>query len=84
MVGCDAHAVTSHRGQRLTFTEVVLVDLAARGTPPDAIAAELGLGAEAVERHLARVYAKLGVRSQAELSARSGLRRPAADTGGER
>jgi DNA-binding NarL/FixJ family response regulator len=54
----------------LTATEVVIADLAVRGCGTDEIARELRLSARAVERHLVRVYRKLGAGPGAELAAR--------------
>jgi len=48
---------------RLTATEIVIGDLAARGEAAEAIATELGLSVGAVEEHLARIYAKVGTGS---------------------
>jgi DNA-binding CsgD family transcriptional regulator len=52
---------------RLTATELVIADLAARGRRNAEIARELALSAKTVERNLTRIYRKLGVRSRAEL-----------------
>jgi DNA-binding NarL/FixJ family response regulator len=54
----------------LTATELVVADLAARGKADHEIADELGVASATVERHLAHAYAKLGVRSRAELITR--------------
>lgn len=54
----------------LTATELVVADLAARGKRNHEIADELGVAPATVERHLAHVYGKLGVRSRAELITR--------------
>jgi DNA-binding CsgD family transcriptional regulator len=59
-------------GESLTATEIVIADLAARGTRDDEIAAQLGLGSAAVVSHLERICRKLGIGSRAELSASSG------------
>lgn len=54
--------------QRLTPRERDVALLAARGLRNRQIAAELGLSVNTISNHLKRVYAKLGVRSRAELS----------------
>ena len=58
-------------GPGLTEGEQRVAELAARGLGNRAIAAELFLSANTVEATLTRVYAKLGVRSRAELAARA-------------
>lgn len=55
----------------LTATERRVADLAAAGRSTKAIAAELVVSAKTVEKHLTSIYAKLGVRSRAELAARA-------------
>lgn len=56
---------------RLTATELVVADLAARGKLVTEIADELGVARNAVEQHLSRVYRKLGVGSRTELVSRA-------------
>jgi pimeloyl-ACP methyl ester carboxylesterase/DNA-binding CsgD family transcriptional regulator len=48
-------------GQRLSSRELEVLELVADGMTNDAIAARLVLSVRTVERHLANVYAKLGV-----------------------
>jgi DNA-binding CsgD family transcriptional regulator len=55
----------------LTESERRVAELAAVGRSNKEIAAELYMGLSTVEAHLSRVYRKLGVRSRAELAARS-------------
>jgi DNA-binding NarL/FixJ family response regulator len=50
----------------LTERETEIVVLAARGLPNAQIAEELNLSEATVKRHLANVYAKIGVRSRSE------------------
>jgi DNA-binding NarL/FixJ family response regulator len=45
--------------------------LVARGLSNKEVAAELFLSSKTVQYHLTRVYAKLGIRSRAELAARN-------------
>ena len=56
--------------QRLTPTELVIADLAARGRRNREIAAELDLSPKTVEWNLTRIYRKLGLRSRTELAIR--------------
>lgn len=53
----------------LTVREQQLADLASAGLSSAEIAAELTLSVRTVEHHLSSVYAKLGLRSRAELAA---------------
>ena len=57
-------------GERLTSAEARVVELSARGLTNRAVADQLVLSPKTVEAHLARAYAKLGVRSRAELGRR--------------
>jgi DNA-binding NarL/FixJ family response regulator len=50
----------------LTERETEIVVLAARGLPNAQIAEELNLSEATIKRHLANVYAKIGVRSRSE------------------
>ena len=52
----------------LTPTERRVAELVARGSPNKSVAAALFVTVGTVEAHLSRVYAKLGVRSRAELA----------------
>jgi len=54
----------------LTQTEERVADLVRRGRTNKEVAAELVISVSAVERHLTRIYGKLGVRSRTELVAR--------------
>ena len=57
-------------GDELTATEQRVAALVAEGRTNREVAAELVVSVRAVEANLTRVYAKLGVRSRAELAAR--------------
>jgi DNA-binding CsgD family transcriptional regulator len=57
-------------GDELTATEQRVATLVAGGRTNREVAAELVVSVRAVEANLTRVYAKLGVRSRAELAAR--------------
>ena len=75
---CDrelaAGGVNVVRGHRefddLTPQEEAVAGLVAQGRSNKEVAAELFLSVKTVQFHLTRVYAKLGVRSRAELAAR--------------
>jgi DNA-binding CsgD family transcriptional regulator len=54
----------------LAPTQAEVAALAAAGRTNREIAEALGLAVKTVERHLARVYRKLGIRSRNELAAR--------------
>jgi DNA-binding NarL/FixJ family response regulator len=54
----------------LTPTERRVAELVAEGRPTKVVAGELFVSVKTVEGHLSRIYAKLGVRSRAELAAR--------------
>jgi DNA-binding NarL/FixJ family response regulator len=60
--------MTGDSGKALTATEVVIADLAVRGSTNADIARDLDLTPATVERNLSRIYRKLGIRSQAELT----------------
>jgi DNA-binding CsgD family transcriptional regulator len=61
----------------LTPTERRVAELVAEGHATKEVAAELFVSAKTVEGHLSHIYAKLGVRSRAELAARfRGIDRP--------
>ena len=73
----EAHAESARVGARratpsgtLSPTEELVAALAAQGRSNKQIAGELHVTANTVEKHLSRVYAKVGVRSRAELAAR--------------
>ncbi|MGQ0575420.1 MAG: LuxR C-terminal-related transcriptional regulator [Pseudonocardia sp.] len=78
----DALASLGSRGRRaaaaeqgpasLTAREREVAELAAGGLSAREIAAALFIGERTVESHLARAYARLGVRSKVELAARAG------------
>jgi len=53
----------------LSPVEERIAQLAARGQSDRAVAAELGISPQSVERHLSRVFRKLGARTRAELPA---------------
>lgn len=56
----------------LTPTEERVAELVAAGSSNREVAAALVVGVKTVERHLTRIYAKLGVRTRAELARRAG------------
>lgn len=58
------------RSEALTATEARVASLAAEGRSTKEIASVLVVSAKTVEKHLTSIYAKLGVRSRAELAAR--------------
>jgi DNA-binding CsgD family transcriptional regulator len=58
----------------LTVAEQRTAELAAGGLANKEIARTLSVSVHTVERHLSRVYAKLGVRSRSQLAARLGTR----------
>jgi DNA-binding CsgD family transcriptional regulator len=55
-------------GEVLTPTEQRVADLVAEGHPNKEIAARLFVTVKAVEAHLTRIYAKLGIHSRSELT----------------
>ncbi|MFC7339858.1 LuxR C-terminal-related transcriptional regulator [Saccharopolyspora griseoalba] len=63
----------------LTPQEEAVTRLVARGMSNKEVAAELFLSSKTVQYHLTRVYAKLGIRSRAELAARNNPDPPAED-----
>ena len=70
-------------GDELTPAEARVVELIAGGLTNRAVAEQLVLSPKTVEAHLARAYAKLGVRSRAELGRRlAGGASAAAEKGG--
>ena len=60
-------------GDDLTPTERRIADLVARGKTNKEVAAQLFITPRTVEGHLTRIYAKLGVRSRAELAHRTSV-----------
>jgi DNA-binding CsgD family transcriptional regulator len=58
---------TRSGGEELTPAERQVGELAASGLRNREVADQLGISSKTVEAHLARVYAKLGIRSRAEL-----------------
>jgi len=56
-------------GSGLTATERRVAELVASGRANKEVAAELVVSVSAVERHLTRIYAKLGLRSRTQLAA---------------
>ena len=61
---------TAAAGDELSETERRVADLVAQGRSNKEVAAALSLSPKTVEWNLSKVYAKLGVRSRAELAAR--------------
>ncbi len=57
-------------GAELSAAELETARLASEGLPNKAIARQLQVSVSTVEAHLSRAYAKLGVRSRAQLAAR--------------
>ncbi|HZU76027.1 MAG TPA: LuxR C-terminal-related transcriptional regulator, partial [Dehalococcoidia bacterium] len=72
----ESGALLAVAGLGLTAREREILELATQGENPKAIARQLVLSTRTVERHLANIYAKLGVHSRAEAVARV-LRPPA-------
>jgi DNA-binding CsgD family transcriptional regulator len=60
----------SASGDELTATERRVAGLVAEGRPTKEVAQALFVSPKTVEKHLSRIYAKLGVRSRAELAHR--------------
>jgi len=58
--------------QQLTPQEQAVTELVARGLSNREVAAQLFLSTKTVQYHLTRIYAKLGIRSRAELAALRG------------
>ena len=73
----EAARASSRRvdGAQLTETQRRVADLTASGLTNREVATRLCISAKTVEANLAHVYAKLGIRSRAELGARLGRRR---------
>lgn len=67
----DAHWALDHRADSLTDREREVARLAADGLSAREIGAALFIGERTVEGHLARAYARLGVRSKVELARRA-------------
>jgi len=68
-------------GEGLTPAEARVVDLTARGLTNRAVAEQLVLSPKTIEAHLARAYAKLGIRSRAELGRRLAVQKvPSTET----
>ena len=64
------HPMRGPRGQvELTPQEEAVTVLVAQGLSNREVAAELYVSPKTVQYHLTRIYAKLGVRSRAELAA---------------
>ena len=64
----DVRSVRRAREEGLTAAERRVVALVAEGRTNRDVAATLFLGERTVETHLSHAYAKLGVRSRAELA----------------
>ena len=64
---------TAAAGENLSETERQIADLVAEGRTNKEVAAALSLSPKTVEWNLSKVYAKLGVRSRAELASRRPL-----------
>ena len=60
-------------GDELTPTERRIAELVAKGKTNKEVAAQLFITPRTVEGHLTRIYAKLGVRSRAELAHRTSV-----------
>ena len=63
-------AALSAAGDDLSETERQIAELVAEGRTNKEVAAALSLSPKTVEWNLSKVYAKLGVRSRAELASR--------------
>lgn len=59
----DSRAVTEHALSRLTTYELAVLELLAMGLRNRAIAARLGRSEKLVEKHVGRIFAKLGLES---------------------
>jgi DNA-binding NarL/FixJ family response regulator len=66
--------------RELTETERRVAELAAVGRTNQEVARELFMSPKTVEANLSRVYRKLAIRSRAELGARMGVEKAAAET----
>ncbi|MCR5979329.1 AAA family ATPase [Gordonia jinghuaiqii] len=65
----DNHGSARDSGPELTPQEEAVATLVARGLANREVAAELFISPKTVQYHLTRIYAKLGLRSRAELAA---------------
>ena len=68
MTARGVRAFTAQTGTELTPREHAIAELVARGRSNKEVAGALFLSAKTVENNLSRIYAKLGVRSRAELA----------------
>ena len=68
MTARGVRARTAQTGTELTPREHAIADLVAGGRSNKEVASALFLSAKTVENNLSRIYAKLGVRSRAELA----------------
>ncbi len=64
----ETHGATKDAAE-LTPQEEAVTSLVARGLSNREVAAELFISPKTVQYHLTRIYAKLGLRSRAELAA---------------
>jgi DNA-binding NarL/FixJ family response regulator len=67
-IAATRHAGTAGRLDSLTPREREVADLVVQGRSNKEVAGALFLSEKTVEHHLSRIYAKLGVRSRAELA----------------
>lgn len=78
---CDRELRTGRRGSaELTEQERSVAELVAAGMSNKEAAAAMSLSVKTIQFHLTRIYAKLGVRSRAELAARQSERRSSTPT----
>ena len=80
MTARGVRASAARTGAELTPREYAIAELVARGRSNKEVAGALFLSAKTVENNLSRIYAKLGVRSRAELA--RALPEPAREGGG--
>jgi len=66
---------------RLTPHELAVANLVGKGMSNRQIAAEIMVSVKTVQAHLTKIYAKVGVASRAELTARIHQDRPDTDRG---